>query len=544
MNGYDNVSQNEANIIRESTSSITIVAQSKSTGKKATAIFKLNNKTLPKGADGMKLNNYVDNSVYALDNKNGNGEIAGLNMTTASQSTIDNLNFSKQSTFWASGTKNANAKDDGAGTIVVPRGTTAKQVAKLIADRKLDGNNSLRESAPMKAVQAAKMPADAGADNEIAGAPTGSNTWKDVSMIIFTKVQELLKQTVQVVTHYITLLTVLILELMVLITQLFLFSTINENREYNGPFNSRNGWFGQSYNTTKMNTRMIDTNELFDPSKTGKFTNKSAASLPGVKQSEATPFDSDDVSLGHAKNMTDLKSKVAGVLDDNSEKATNVGKVTHLFQPSDYFKEAYDANHFVTNSPSLKDNNVDDIASKIANNGSFSGTDVNAQIKKSFTYETPVSAWLYKSYNNPYSTVVSSAGAKTVDGKTLDETVSTANSTVQPQEYLDLSNPNNQEAKDDPKNIKLSENISPIFVGNYNPSTYEFDATPSGTNPVFFWAGTFKKGLPSDSTNILTIDFNTMINGTSGSVGLPSVNTGNKIMIPAGTSGTLVKLEQ
>ncbi|WP_287859774.1 hypothetical protein, partial [Lactobacillus sp.] len=45
VNGYDNVSQNEANIIRESTTSITLVAQSSLTGRKATAIYKLNNKT-------------------------------------------------------------------------------------------------------------------------------------------------------------------------------------------------------------------------------------------------------------------------------------------------------------------------------------------------------------------------------------------------------------------------------------------------------------------------------------------------------------------
>lgn len=169
VNGYDNVAQSEANIIREATSSITIVAGSKGTGKKATAIFKLNNRTLPVGVSNSKLNNYVDDSVYALDSTSK--DVAGLNLTTASQNFINQLDFSKTPKFWVTG-------NDGSGTIVVPRGTTAKQIAELISKRQIAGNNTLDESAPMKAVQAATAPGEPDAKNPIAGT---NKKWEDVS---------------------------------------------------------------------------------------------------------------------------------------------------------------------------------------------------------------------------------------------------------------------------------------------------------------------------------------------------------------------------
>ncbi|BDR56841.1 immunoglobulin-like domain-containing protein [Xylocopilactobacillus apis] len=558
VNGYDNVAQNEANIIREATSSITIVAQSKTTGKKATAIFKLNNKTLPKGADNLKLNNYVDNSVYALDNKNGNGEIAGLNMTTASQSTIDNLKFSKESTFWAAGTKDANGKDDGSGTIVVPRGTTAKQVAKLIADRKIDSNNSLRESAPMKAIQAAnnKVMSD-GKTHSYSHVYEREETDPNRHGTSYANYPATPNSGIFNFADHIQYG----------VNGPGSFS--GNFREYNNILNSKLGpnsldlssadggttidaikitdpstsktsdaWFGGSTLDNGITTgadHMLDTNEMYD---NGHFTNKSASEVPNVGRSEGDPF-TDDGSLsakveGTVVSPQDKDTHVAGV--DSADKLTNIGKVKHLFKPSDYFKEAYDANHFVTNSPALKDSSVDDIANKIASNGSFTGTDPNAEIKKSFTYETPVSAWLYKSYNNPYSTVTSSAGAQTIDGVPIDtSSADQKNKTIQPQKKLDLNNPNDADPDSSTNPISLGDGTSG------KPSYLEYlGKDPTNHKDKYFYAGVFQT-LNATSNNIsnnsLTLDFSKAT--TNGSVSNP-ISTGT-FKIGAGKAGTLVK---
>lgn len=513
INGYDNSVQNENNVIRESTSSITLVAHSKLSGKKATAIFKLNNKTLPVSPANTKLNNYRDDTIYALDGKNGNPDIAGLNMTTASPKTIDRIKLSRESTFWID-------NKNGGGTIVVPRGTTAQEIAELIAQKQVAGNNTLNEIAPMKAVQAATTKEAPDGLNQIAGT---NKTWADVSYNHYYEGTRL-NSSYGVQGHatangsedyrfnYATKISFGISGPENYIHSL----KKSQYREYNNAFNSAesvglisseyhsplNGatrltndysvtdaWFGGGY---RDNYHMIDTNKLFTD---GQFNIKSAQSLPNFEQSEGTPW-TDDHSAQHARNMGDQDSKVAGTNDPT--KTTNVGKVKHLFKPSSYFKEAYDANHFVNNSPEIQNKNVADIAKQIANNGSFSNTSVDGQIKKSFSYEVPVNSWLYKSYNNPYSTVMSSAGAQTIDGKKLSSDRS--NSTIKPQKVLDLNNPNNPDAafvKGDPTKIELFDNA---YVKKIPNNEAKFTESGSGTNylnatdKLYYYSGIYKKG--------------------------------------------------
>ncbi|MGL5885196.1 MAG: immunoglobulin-like domain-containing protein, partial [Bombilactobacillus sp.] len=215
---------------------------------------------------------------------------------------------------------------------------------------------------------------------------------------------------------------------------------------------------------------------------------------------------------------------VAGTNDPT--KTTNVGKVKHLFKPSSYFKEAYDANHFVNNSPEIQNKNVADIAKQIANNGSFSNTSVAGQIKKSFSYEVPVNSWLYKSYNNPYSTVMSSSGAQTIDGKELSSDRS--NSTIQPQKVLDLNNPNNPDAtlvSGDPTKIELSDNA---YVEKIPSNEAKFMKSGSDTNylkatdRIYYYFGIYKNGTgntihpdPSRLDDGLKIKFNDINNTIS-----------------------------
>ncbi|MGL5900484.1 MAG: hypothetical protein ACRCZW_12645, partial [Lactobacillaceae bacterium] len=79
VNGYDNTVQNAPNIIRETTTSITLVAQSKLTGRKATAIFKLNNKTFNELPEKVLLENDIDNSP-SFKGHWGNGYNPGGNV--------------------------------------------------------------------------------------------------------------------------------------------------------------------------------------------------------------------------------------------------------------------------------------------------------------------------------------------------------------------------------------------------------------------------------------------------------------------------------
>ncbi|BDR56835.1 immunoglobulin-like domain-containing protein [Xylocopilactobacillus apis] len=491
VNGYDNVAQNEANIIREATSSITIVAQSKTTGKKATAIFKLNNKTQPSVNEGIRLNNYVDNSLYALD-KEGSLDIAGLNMTTTPQETLNKINYSKKTSYWFD-------SSNGGGTIVVPKGTTAKQIANLITKKKLIGTNSLQESAPMKAIQSTTAPGDEGANNEIVG--SNGKTWKDVA---YNHAYEKTYSASSVTTanwpgplsenNYVSSANGLGGP-----DKFGLGQNGNQYREYNNLFNGTVGynnvvnniittssnqtidsWFGgggMSGIPDPKKLHMIDTNALFDPKVDSgkKFSPRSASSIPDFKMSEGTPYDQKG-GLVNAANMTrkdGSESKVAGTNDPT--RGSNVGKVEHLFQPSSYFKEAYDANHFATNDPTINSAGIDDLTNQLTNTGSFS----NGQVKKSFTYEAPVSSWMYKSYNNPYSTVMSSQATVTLDGTALDSRNGVTNSSIQPQEFLDLTDPNNPNVKGP---IKLSTDAYVNYVKD-----------DSG-DPVYFFAGTFDTG--------------------------------------------------
>ncbi|BDR57527.1 immunoglobulin-like domain-containing protein [Xylocopilactobacillus apis] len=505
LNGYDNVSQNEANIMREATTSITIVAQSKSTGKKATAVFKLNNKTLPKAATGSKLNNYVDNSLYALEKDNGGKDIAGLNLTTATKSEIDSIKFSKQSTFWADG--------NGDGTIVIPRGTTAKQVADMIAKKKLDGTNSYRETAPMKAVQGGDHAYNHlyEPDKNSVASPGGAGTANTVSIPTDGKFNFAKKITYGMNGP----------------------SASSESnpqyREYNNVFNATSGftgptnsssdpiitdtngskdaWFGGSAEANNASGHMLDTNKMFD----GTFSNSSATTVPNASSSEANPFVNDPNALKpetymNSKSSTGVQN-VAGVKDPKS--LSNVGKVGHLFQPASYVKEAYDANHFVNDNPQFKDSDSSKIAQSIANNGSFASTDPNAGIKKSFTYEAPVNTWMYKSYNNPYSTVVSSQGAeKPYSGATTE-------TTIKPQEAVDLADPNNDKPNlDADTTVKLpaAGTAKVIQTGEH---TYYYVGLLDGSGHLDAEAGTTTLKIGSSASDGVLQKFGVV--GTDGS---------------------------
>ena len=547
LNGYDNVIQNESAIIQEGTSSITIVAQSKITGRKATAIFKLNNKTLPYSPDNTKLNNYRDRTVYALDDKDGNPDIAGLNMTTTPQKMIDHLDFSKATAFWAD-------NKAGGGTIIVPRGTTAQEIAQLISQRKMACNNTLAESAPLKAIQAATTKGKPDGFKKIAGT---DKTWADVSYshyYVGTK-DNIYQDSPAGSPSPSNLNHTPLFSESVNGPENFRPERLTQYRELNNLFNdggsdnypysgvfqtgstpTRDAWFGGS---TANNYHMIDTNQLFTD---GKFDNTSAKSLPNFIQSEGTPWDNDD-SLPQARNMKGQISKVAGVSDPT--KTTNIGKVQHLFQPSSYFKEAYDANHFVNNNPEIENKDVTAIAQEIANNGSFSSPSAQGQIKKSFTYEAPVASWIYKSYNNPYSTVMSSAGGFTFDGKGVNENYD--NLTTSPQSYLDLNDLENPDViktnENDDSKIKLSNNA---YVKEIKPQDAEYlkkdSVVPvSNDTKLFYFFGTYPKdvalnpyqvalkiNLPSVDVNLELRLINSMVYPKLDTVGTDSLHIANR----------------
>ncbi|BDR55456.1 immunoglobulin-like domain-containing protein [Xylocopilactobacillus apis] len=546
VNGYDNVAQNEANIVREATSSITLVAQSKSTGKKATAIFKLNNKTMPEDIKESKLNNYVDGSVYAKDSDNGT-DIAGLNMTTSPQSTIDNIAFSKESTFWIDG-------KNGDGTVVVPRGTTAKQIADIIAKKQVKTNNTLEGSAPMKAVQAAT-----GVNAKDGNKKIGKSTLGKVSYNHFYQ-----REAEPVRLHHVPDNDgndIRIGNSSINSDKPSVQSYYNyapavaygpngpfgfydaQFREYNNVFNTdvgskgtgdpeshnyddvkvfgsanhhspnyltgqdnvptKDGWFGGAASNADLH--MIDTNVLFN----GIWNTKSSKEIPNVDTSEGYPYDvpgskkddSTDYSNSIYPDRTKTGAKLAGVEGekapdfyptfptydaDPTKKFTDVGKVKHLFSPSSYFKESYDANHFAMNSPKIQASSSDEIAKEISNNGSFTDTSVNGEIKKSFTYEVPVESWVYKSYNNPYSTVMSSGGAQTRDGNPIES--KWENSTIQPQEAMNYGDTNEEfPKKDDPKTIPLTSDTTAKIV----------QKTGTGLEGLYFYAGVYNTRVSS-----------------------------------------------
>ncbi|MGL5885507.1 MAG: hypothetical protein ACRCY2_05720, partial [Bombilactobacillus sp.] len=553
LNGYDNTIQNEANIIREGTSSITIVAQSKLTGKKATAIFKLNNKTVPIAPTGTKLNNYKDNSVYAIDKQNGNGDIAGLNMTTASQNTIDNIKFSKESTFWVD-------NKNGGGTIVVPRGTSAKQIAELISQKQLSSNNTLQESAPMKAIQAvdgtnadgSKLSSeisysynhfysknryvrghdmDWGHANDLPGPDGSSEFWSQFNFAnpIPYGINGPGVQDPNVMREYNNIFngengidTKGIDSNSDSKAILRKDSTSNTSNQFviSDKHGTANSWFGGTKEDVENGSgHMLDTNN-FD------WSIKNSRSIPEVKRSEGTPYDGGSGIPYSAAKIGESDSKVAGAKVDSIADNSNVGKVKHLFEPKNYFKEAYDANHFVNNSPEIQDKNVDALSQKLANNGSFSNTSSEGQVKKSFTYETPASAWIYKSYNNPYSTVMSSAGAQTINGEKLegDSSKGTTNSTIQPQTEFDHKNPNDPDPTDITERIDVGGGISRLVASDTSTDTYFYLGTYKYTGSDVVSAPiSYKFQIDRDNDNPIGIDFNAGQGGTIfkyGAVGL------------------------
>ncbi|MGL5884779.1 MAG: hypothetical protein ACRCY2_01920, partial [Bombilactobacillus sp.] len=166
VNGYDNTVQNAPNIIRETTTSITLVAQSKLTGRKATAIFKLNNKTFNELPEKVLLENNIDNSPsfngqwgdsYNPDvvtrSKLGDSTNGTFNQRT---NLITGLTDSQKRLLSNGGSSAWVDPQTGSGTIVIPRGTSAAEIAKKIKQLGYKSNYNIANVAPMKAIHGDK----------------------------------------------------------------------------------------------------------------------------------------------------------------------------------------------------------------------------------------------------------------------------------------------------------------------------------------------------------------------------------------------------
>ncbi|BDR55458.1 immunoglobulin-like domain-containing protein [Xylocopilactobacillus apis] len=387
INGYDNVAQNEANIIREATSSITIVAQSKITGNKATAIFKLNNKTMPEQLSGSILNNNIDGGIKQRDpNYKVNGS-----MVANAQTWVNNGNRSNSPTFWVN--------ENGKGTIVVPRGTTAKQIAKMILDSKVDTNYKMENVAPMKAIQ--------GNYQKGKGAPWHSSSNFNATGDGESYNHKFIKNSNPGPNETNKLPNG---------DNWFIGVADNNRKEANNEFaigtQGNSGIYKGKVTAQSWFNNSLDTNKY--PSTTYN-PKTSAFEIPDFEASEGIPS---------------FENTVEGKEDSpKNQPKSNIGKVTHLFNPvndvdangKSMLRESWDAQHYAYALPEISeisngadtDEKIDSLAKKISENGSFqSVSDPLAQVKKSFTYEAPVNAWVFKSWNNPYSTVMSSEGAK------------------------------------------------------------------------------------------------------------------------------------
>ncbi|BDR59698.1 immunoglobulin-like domain-containing protein [Xylocopilactobacillus apicola] len=162
INGYDNVAQNEENIIHESTSSITLMAQSKITGRKATAVFKLNNKTFNVLPEKVLLENNIDSSPSSkgewgtrnFPDSEGSPRLGDSTAGTFNQRTNlkNGLTQDQQKLIGSGGSTAWVDPDTGSGTIVVPRGTDAATIAKKIKALGYQSNFNISNVAPMKAI--------------------------------------------------------------------------------------------------------------------------------------------------------------------------------------------------------------------------------------------------------------------------------------------------------------------------------------------------------------------------------------------------------
>ncbi|BDR55452.1 immunoglobulin-like domain-containing protein [Xylocopilactobacillus apis] len=490
INGYDNVSQNTENIIRETTSSITIVAQSKATGKKATAVFKLNNKTFNQLPDKVLLENRIDKSP-AFSGTWGTKYIPESEKAEANSKGLSRLGDSTNGAFNQTTNLRNGLTDDqkfqltgggstawvdpksGDGTIVVPRGTSADVIAKKIYQLQYQSNFSIRNVAPMKAIHG----------DEFSTHPSGSLSTKDNSYNVkfdepaagAGNLRDRTEQTNGNVTP--------------VSNDQFLPAGTPDNNylAVADPRQKEDG--SQAGLKTDFSNKLLhtplDTNSTGNDGIKQDYDNTVAKRIPNQADTSADGIDTpigashmDTKKFGHGLpggvnfwpaysvgNIDSSVNKGVGVHTDANKDQSDyfidpsnsandrpygittypfggpdaastfgggmtgsdtlapgnaenqLGDVVHAFEPKDgkkdaaspfMVREAWDSTHGIFGTAPFTGTTEQQIKDKVAANGSFTDT-TGKSIKKSFTYEAPLNNMVFKSYRNPYSTVISTA---------------------------------------------------------------------------------------------------------------------------------------
>ena len=447
VNGYDNTVQNAPNIIRETTTSITLVAQSKLTGRKATAIFKLNNKTFNELPEQVLLENDIDNSPsfngqwgnsYNPDNKNlGDSTSGTFNQT---KNLVTGLTNSQKLLLSNGGSSAWVDPQTGSGTIVVPRGTSATEIAKKIKQLGYKSNYNIANVAPMKAIHGDKY--DKGGDGKVR---TDNNSYNVTFGLDendpFSRLTPANFSTTSLeTTGNITALSnnnfnggqpqndyfaVADPRLQPAPNQDKGYEENNGKADYNEKALTKNFSNSLLYNPLNTNRNdeygfkkeVPDSGSDSDNSENG-YNNNTAATIPNQKDAAYSDFNADNLSLSYYKNNNidyDESQKIKA-----REANDELGNVVHAFEPSENGKlevnsktpfavrEAWDDTHAIFGTAPFTGLTEEQIKDKIANNGSFNNT-AGDQIKKSFTFNMPLNNTVMKSYRNPYSTVISTA---------------------------------------------------------------------------------------------------------------------------------------
>ncbi len=460
VNGYDNTVQNAPNIIRETTTSITLVAQSKLTGRKATAIFKLNNKTFNELPEQVLLENDIDNSPsfngqwgnsYNPDNKDlGDSTSGTFNQT---KNLVTGLTNSQKLLLSNGGSSAWVDPQTGSGTIVVPRGTSATEIAKKIKQLGYKSNYNIANVAPMKAIHGDKYV------NSTSPSPRDDGkvrNEKNSYNVTFGGVMPLSGLT----PNGITATTPTPPEATGNITAL-------SNNKFNNAGQPQNDYFavadprlqpapnqdkgyeesnGKADYSEKALTKNFSNSLLYNPLNTNRndefgfkkedsdsgsdnsengYNNNTAATIPNQKDtahSDNKVFDAgnENPPLSYYENINNSENYRGDQTIDAKKANDELGNVVHAFEPSENGKlevnsktpfavrEAWDDTHAIFGTAPFTGLTEEQIKDKIANNGSFNNT-AGDQIKKSFTFNMPLNNTVMKSYRNPYSTVISTA---------------------------------------------------------------------------------------------------------------------------------------
>ena len=455
VNGYDNTVQNAPNIIRETTTSITLVAQSKLTGRKATAIFKLNNKTFNELPEQVLLENDIDNSPsfngqwgnsYNPDNNDlGDSTSGTFNQT---KNLVTGLTNSQKLLLSNGGSSAWVDPQTGSGTIVVPRGTSATEIAKKIKQLGYKSNYNIANVAPMKAIHGDKYV------NSTSPSPSPRDDGKvrnekNSYNVTFGQHRELLELTPAGITTTppettgnITALSnnnfnggqpqndyfaVADPRLKPAPNQDKGYEENNGEADYNEKALTKNFSNSLLYNPLNTNRNdefgfkkeVPDSGSVSDNSENG-YNNNTAATIPNQKDTAHSVnkvFDKDSpLSYYENNNINYDETQKINAKEANDE----LGNVVHAFEPSENGKlevnsktpfavrEAWDDTHAIFGTAPFTGLTEEQIKDKIANNGSFNNT-AGDQIKKSFTFNMPLNNTVMKSYRNPYSTVISTA---------------------------------------------------------------------------------------------------------------------------------------